>query len=46
MLWALNLSDGQHDLLDVAFRSGMSFDEISQAANLLRETALLGSASE
>jgi aminopeptidase-like protein len=42
MLWILNLSDGQHDLLDIAFRSGIPFDQISQAAYLLREVGLLG----
>jgi aminopeptidase-like protein len=42
ILWILNLSDGQHDLLDVAFRSGIPFDQISQAAILLREAGLLG----
>jgi aminopeptidase-like protein len=44
MLWLLNLSDGRHDLLDVAVRSGMPFDQISQAASLLRDAGLLGSA--
>jgi aminopeptidase-like protein len=43
ILWILNLSDGKHDLLDVAFRSGIPFDKISQAADLLREVGLLGS---
>jgi len=42
MLWILNLSDGEHDLLDIAFRSGIPFDQISQAAYLLREAGLLG----
>jgi aminopeptidase-like protein len=46
MLWILNLSDGQHDLLDIAFRSGMPFDQISHAAVLLREAGLLSSATE
>jgi aminopeptidase-like protein len=41
MLWVLNLSDGQHDLLDIAVRSGISFDQISQAANALQEAGLL-----
>jgi aminopeptidase-like protein len=41
MLWTLNLSDGQHDLLDVAIRSGLSFDSICQAAYALQEAELL-----
>jgi aminopeptidase-like protein len=45
MLWVLNLSDGQHDLLDIAVRSGMPFDQISQAADALREAGLLGLAA-
>jgi aminopeptidase-like protein len=43
MLWVLNLSDGHHDLLDIAVRSGMPFDQISQAADALKEAGLLGS---
>lgn len=42
MLWVLNLSDGRHDLLDIAVRSGIPFDQISQAADALREAGLLG----
>ncbi|MBV9275223.1 MAG: DUF4910 domain-containing protein [Verrucomicrobia bacterium] len=42
MLWVLNLSDGQHDLLDIAIRSGIQFEHISQAADALREAGLLG----
>jgi aminopeptidase-like protein len=45
MLWVLNLSDGQHDLLDIAVRSGIPFDQISQAAEALREARLLESAA-
>jgi aminopeptidase-like protein len=41
MLWVLNLSDGNHDLLDIAIRSGSPFDQISQAADALREAGLL-----
>jgi aminopeptidase-like protein len=41
MLWVLNLSDGQHDLLDIAVRSGIPFDQISGAAEALREAGLL-----
>jgi aminopeptidase-like protein len=45
MLWVLNLSDGQHDLLDIAVRSGIPFDQISQAVDALKEAGLLGLAS-
>jgi aminopeptidase-like protein len=45
MLWVLNLSDGQNDLLDIAVRSGIAFDEISRAADALKEAGLLGSAN-
>jgi aminopeptidase-like protein len=45
-LWVLNLSDGQHSLLDIAERSGVSFSKIHQAAQLLRENGLLAPASE
>jgi len=40
-LWVLNLSDGNHSLLDIADRSGMPFSAISTAAELLRENGLL-----
>jgi aminopeptidase-like protein len=40
-LWTLNLSDGQHSLLDIAERSGLSFQTICDAANLLSERGLL-----
>jgi len=46
MLWVLNLSDGMHDLLNVALRSGMPFGQISQAAMVLQEAGLLASAPE
>jgi aminopeptidase-like protein len=41
LLWVLNLSDGDHDLLDVAERSGMSFAAIREAADALLEVGLL-----
>ncbi|MBV8485328.1 MAG: DUF4910 domain-containing protein [Verrucomicrobia bacterium] len=41
MLWVLNLSDGEHDLLDIAVRSGFSFPSVSEAAKLLQEAGLL-----
>ena len=40
-LWTLNLSDGEHSLLDIAERSGLPFSRISEAADLLREVGLL-----
>ncbi|PWT86905.1 MAG: peptidase M28 [Acidobacteria bacterium] len=42
MLWVLNLSDGQHDLLDIAVRSGFTLEQISKAAEGLREAGFLG----
>jgi aminopeptidase-like protein len=41
LLWVLNLSDGQHSLLDIAERAEMPFDAILAAADLLRATDLL-----
>ncbi len=41
MFWVLNFSDGEHDLLDIAVRSGIEFQGISKAAELLREAGLL-----
>ena len=40
-LWVLNLSDGEHSLLDIAERSGMPFALIRDAADVLRENGLL-----
>jgi aminopeptidase-like protein len=40
-LWVLNLSDGEHSLLDVAERSGLPFAAISDAAELLNREGLL-----
>jgi aminopeptidase-like protein len=41
MLWVLNLSDGEHALLDIAERSGMAFDHIAAAAEALHSHGLL-----
>jgi aminopeptidase-like protein len=41
MLWVLNLSDGEHTLLDIAERSGMSFETIRKAVDILQEHDLL-----
>jgi aminopeptidase-like protein len=40
-LWVLNLSDGDHSLLDIANRSGISFPLIRDAAKLLCEHGLM-----
>jgi aminopeptidase-like protein len=40
-LWVLNFSDGEHTLLDIAERSGLTFRMISEAADLLQECGLL-----
>jgi aminopeptidase-like protein len=41
MLWVLNLSDGDHTLLDIAERAGLSFSSVQAAALLLVENGLL-----
>src|SRR4029453_3440741 len=41
LLWVLNLSDGGHSILDIAERSGLSFESISKAAALLHQNGLL-----
>ena len=40
-LWVLNLSDGEHSLLDIAERSRLPFNTILDAANILRAGGLL-----
>jgi aminopeptidase-like protein len=40
-LWVLNLSDGEHSLLDIAERSGLPFATIRDAAELLCENGIL-----
>jgi aminopeptidase-like protein len=40
-LWVLNFSDGDHSLLDIAERSGISFPTIREAADLLCQKGLL-----
>ena len=44
LLWVLNLSDGRHDLLAIARRSGLDFALIAEAADLLAEHGLLAEA--
>ena len=41
ILWVLNLSDGDYDLLEISNRSGMAFDLIRDAADVLAEHGLL-----
>ena len=41
MLWALNLADGDHSLIDMAERSGISYGELRATADLLAEHGLL-----
>ncbi|WP_262379302.1 DUF4910 domain-containing protein [Nonomuraea sp. PA05] len=41
MLWVLNLSDGEHSLLDVAGRSGLPFRAVAEAAAALEGAGLL-----
>jgi aminopeptidase-like protein len=44
MLWVLNLSDGEHSLLDVAERAGLPFPTVAEAAAALAGAGLLGDA--
>jgi aminopeptidase-like protein len=44
LLWVLNLSDGDHDLLEIADRSRCEFPTIADAARLLQEHDLLARA--
>ncbi|MFC4058784.1 DUF4910 domain-containing protein [Planomonospora corallina] len=41
VLWVLNLSDGRHDLLDIAERSRIPFAEVARAARALADAALI-----
>jgi len=43
MLWVLNLSDGDHSLLDIAERSKLPFEIVLRATRLLRGHGLLAS---
>jgi aminopeptidase-like protein len=45
-LWVLNLSDGNHSLLDIAERSKLPFVQISDAAELLCTAGLLSRIAE
>ena len=41
ILWVLNQSDGKHSLLDIAERSGLQFETVKEAADLLVNHNLL-----
>jgi aminopeptidase-like protein len=41
MLWVLNLSDGEHSLLDIARRAGIPFATVADAADALRGAGLV-----
>lgn len=41
LLWVLNLSDGEHGLVEIARRSGHSLDELTSAMDLLFERGVL-----
>lgn len=43
MLWILNLSDGEHSLLDIAERASLSFAVVRRTAELLERQGLLES---
>lgn len=45
VLWALNLSDGRHSLLDIAERADLPFDLIFAAASALESHGLLSAIS-
>ena len=46
LLWVLNLSDGQHDILDIVQRSGKRVADIVTAARRLVEVGLIREAAE
>ncbi|MGC9354635.1 MAG: DUF4910 domain-containing protein [Mariniphaga sp.] len=41
LLWVLNLSDGNHSLLDIAAKSGIEFEIIADATEILKKAGLL-----
>ncbi|MCC7450435.1 MAG: DUF4910 domain-containing protein [Anaerolineae bacterium] len=41
LFWVLNFSDGDHSLLDIADRSGLTFDDVKHAADILLAHHLL-----
>lgn len=46
LLWVLNLSDGEHSLLDIAQRASLKFDVIANAAARLKKAGLIQEVSE
>jgi aminopeptidase-like protein len=46
LLWVLNLSDGQHSLLDITDRSGLPYARLREAAETLRDHELLEEVGE
>ncbi len=46
LLWVLNLSDGNHSLLDIAERANVPFAEVQSAAAALVESGLLAKCEE
>ena len=46
LLWVLNLSDGEHSLLDISDRSGIPYPAIQEAAAALFEHDLLAKAKD
>ena len=41
LLWVLSLSDGAHDVLSIAQRSGLEFNEVANAARVLETAGLV-----
>jgi aminopeptidase-like protein len=46
LLWLLNQSDGQHDLVAIAQRSGLPFAVLAQGAHALQSAGLLAALDE
>ena len=46
LLWVLSYCDGDHDLLDIAQRSGKTYEEIHRAAKALLDAGLLREAAK
>jgi aminopeptidase-like protein len=46
LLWVLNLSDGEHSLLDIAMRAEVPFEAVRRAADALCECGLLTETSK
>lgn len=44
LMWALNLSDGRHDLLAIAERSGLAFADLAEAAAQAERAGVLAAA--